>query len=238
MPAGHDLQRGNHTLSEAQSICAGLKGCHGFTYHLMDQNLTSTAEMYFKSSFYVNFDSTWSTYLMDAPPSPPPTPKLVNPCTNASSAMSKLKWCDPAVPIDERVNDMISRMSVNEKIGALRDEANPIPSLELPFYNWWSEATHGVASGYHGARNTASEPSQTNFPFPITTGMAFNRSLWYETGAQIGREARAFMNQGNAFSTFWAPVINLAREPRWGRNIGMGRCHRPSYTVLTHYTLY
>jgi hypothetical protein len=70
MPAGHGLQKGNHTLSEAQSICAGLKGCHGFTYHLMDQNLTSTAEMYFKSSFQVNFDSTWSTYLMDAPPSP------------------------------------------------------------------------------------------------------------------------------------------------------------------------
>ena len=86
-------------------------------------------------------------------------------------------------------------------------------------YNWWSEATHGVASGYHGARNTIEEPFQSNFPFPITTGMSFNRSLWYETGAQIGREARAFMNQGNAFSTFWAPVINLAREPRWGRNI-------------------
>ena len=49
--------------------------------------------------------------------------------------------------------------------------------------------------------------------------MSFNRTLWHATGAQIGREARALMNAGKAWSTFWAPVVNLAREPRWGRNI-------------------
>jgi len=59
----------------------------------------------------------------------------------------------------------------------------------------------------------------TKFAFPITTGMSFNRTLWKATGAQIGREARALMNAGKAYSTFWAPVVNLAREPRWGRNI-------------------
>ena len=67
--------------------------------------------------------------------------------------------------------------------------------------------------------NDHTTPYETNFAFPITTAMSFNRSLWKATGAQIGREARAFMNQGNAWSTYWAPVINLAREPRWGRNI-------------------
>ena len=45
--------------------------------------------------------------------------------------------------------------------------------------------------------------------------MSFNRSLWTVTGRQIGREARAMMNAGNGYSSFWAPVINLAREPRW-----------------------
>jgi beta-D-xylosidase 4 len=64
----------------------------------------------------------------------------------------------------------------------------------------------------------------TKFAFPITTGMSFNRTLWKVTGAQIGREARAMMNAGNGFSSFWAPVINLAREPRWGRNIGTFAC--------------
>ena len=48
---------------------------------------------------------------------------------------------------------------------------------------------------------------------------SFNRTLWRATGAQIGREARAMMNAGKGFSSFWAPVINLAREPRRGRNI-------------------
>lgn len=68
---------------------------------------------------------------------------------------------------------------------------------------------------YTGGKNT----STTKFAFPITTGMSFNRTLWQLTGRQIGREARAMMNVGTAYSTFWAPVINLAREPRWGRNI-------------------
>ena len=147
---------------------------------------------------------------------------------------------------------MIARMSLQEKIGSLSNTASAIPSLELPAYQWWSEATHGVASDQnglnpmngHGVRNTQAEPHQTNFPFPITTGMSFNRSLWYATGQQIGLEARAFMNQGNAYSTFWvmntrpavaaaailemlplqAPVINLAREPRWGYPTPLHHC--------------
>ena len=61
----------------------------------------------------------------------------------------------------------------------------------------------GVASG----RNTQT----TKFAFPITTGMSFNRTMWQLTGRQIGVEARAMMDAGNGYSTFWAPVINLAR---------------------------
>ena len=52
-----------------------------------------------------------------------------------------------------------------------------------------------------------------------TTAGSFNRSVWKATGHAIGVEARAFMNAGHAYSTYWAPVINLAREPRWGRNL-------------------
>ena len=182
-------------------------------------NSTGAANVYFKSWTALNLDPGWSSWLKDYTPPPPAPPKLVNPCLNASGPQAHAKWCDPTLPIGERVDDMVSRMTVGEKIGALRDASSAIPSLAHPYYDWWSEATHGVASGGHGARNTKAEPFQTNFPFPITTGMAFNRTLWQKTGGQIGREARAFMNQGNAFSTFWAPVINLAREPRWGRNI-------------------
>jgi xylan 1,4-beta-xylosidase len=104
-------------------------------------------------------------------------------------------------------------------VTCLGSQSGAVPSLGLVHYDWWNEATHGVASGGTGVRNDASTPYETNFAFPITTAMSFNRSLWGATGAAIAREARAFANAGNAYATFWAPVINLAREPRWGRNI-------------------
>ena len=61
--------------------------------------------------------------------------------------------------------------------------------------------------------------------------MSFNRTLWQLTGRQIGHEARSLMNAGQAGSTYWAPVINLAREPRWGRNIE-GQCVPPAGPFL------
>ena len=128
-----------------------------------------------------------------------------------------MPWCDPTLSVEARVEDMISRMSLPEKIAAL-DTAGPgIASLGLDPYNWWSEATHGISH----VRNRVQDGTryESNFAFPITTAMSFNRSLWEATGRRIGIEARAFMNQGDAWSTYWAPVINLAREPRWGRNI-------------------
>lgn len=138
-----------------------------------------------------------------------------NPCLNDTAPFKAQPWCDASLPMSERIDDMIGRMSLDEKIGNLVNTATPIGSLGLKAYQWWSEAAHGVTA----VRNDDTTPGETNFPFPITLGMSFNRSLWKSVGATVGVEARAFMNAGNAFSTFWAPVINLAREPRWGRNI-------------------
>eukprot|EP00040_Diaphanoeca_grandis_P030520 m.180510 g.180510 ORF g.180510 m.180510 type:complete len:788 (+) comp32023_c1_seq1:116-2479(+) len=134
---------------------------------------------------------------------------LVNPCIT-DTPQAKQPWCNATLPIDVRVQDMISRMTLAEKIANLDTNNNAIPSLGLPNYNWWSEASTGVSNG---------PGNHTKFAFPITTGMSFNRTMWQLTGRQIGREARALMNAGEGFSTFWAPVINLAREPRWGRNL-------------------
>lgn len=147
-----------------------------------------------------------------APEATPKTsPELINPCLDKTSKFASMPFCNSTLSIDERVADAVSRMTIKEKIGALGTGSPAIESLGLPSYNWWSEASSGVASG----RSTQT----TKFPFPITTGMSFNRTLWNLVGRQIGREARAMMNAGNGYSTFWAPVINLAREPRWGRNI-------------------
>jgi len=88
-----------------------------------------------------------------------------------------------------------------------------LPGLEA--FTWWSEATHGV----NNAWGTHSNIPATNFPLPISTSCSFNRSLWEATGNQIGREARAQQNNGRNGNTFWAPVVNLLRDPRWGRNL-------------------
>eukprot|EP00658_Telonema_sp_P-2_P054924 TRINITY_DN43684_c0_g1_i3.p1 TRINITY_DN43684_c0_g1~~TRINITY_DN43684_c0_g1_i3.p1 ORF type:complete len:513 (+),score=82.49 TRINITY_DN43684_c0_g1_i3:35-1573(+) len=132
-------------------------------------------------------------------------------CANTSSIWHEQKWCDPSASIEDRVNDMIARMTLPEKIQGMMIHTGEVKGLGLPSYNWWEEATHGVSPLGDG--------DGTNFAYPITTGAAFNRTLWRATGRQIGREARAYMNVGKMGSTFWAPVVNLARDGRWGRNI-------------------
>jgi beta-glucosidase-like glycosyl hydrolase len=132
-----------------------------------------------------------------------------NPCLDSTKPYHAQPWCDTSLPIDTRVADMLSRMKMAEKLPVLDTNGPAIESLGLDGYNWWEEASTGVSAGDH----------TTKFAFPITTGMSFNRTLWQLTGRQIGHEARSLMNAGKAGSSFWAPVINLAREPRWGRNI-------------------
>lgn len=138
-------------------------------------------------------------------------PELINPCLDKSRPFAAMPFCNFSLPLHERVADAVSRLSQQDKLQMFLTNNPPLPALGLPAYVWGNEATSGVASG----RNTQT----TKFPFPITTAMSFNRSLWAAIGRQIGREARAEMNKGDGFSTFWAPVINIAREPRWGRNI-------------------
>jgi len=129
--------------------------------------------------------------------------------------MGHFPFCNTSLSLELRVVDLVSHLSLDEKIMALGSEVGPLKSIGLNAYNWWSEGAHGISH----VRNDNSTPFESNFALPITLAQSFNRSLWYETGLQIGIEARAFMNQGNAYSTFWAPVINIIRDPRWGRNV-------------------
>ena len=124
-----------------------------------------------------------------------------------------MPFCNVTLPLESRARDMIGRMTLTEKIASLGNSAPGVAGLGTHPYQWWEEASSGV--DVRGQLGNGS----TKFAYPATTGMSFNRSLWRATGAQIGREARALMNAGEVYSTFWAPVINLAREPRWGRNV-------------------
>jgi beta-glucosidase len=122
---------------------------------------------------------------------------------------------NPALPIKERVNDLVSRMTLQEKADQLVYTAPAIARLGIPAYTWWNEALHGVArAGY-----------ATVFPQSITIADSWDEGLMYNVANAISDEARAkyheFQRRGKTGIyqglTFWSPNINIFRDPRWGR---------------------
>ena len=133
----------------------------------------------------------------------------------AAQAPSAPAYLDPSQPIEVRVNDLIGRMTLEEKASQLVNQARAIPRLQVPAYDWWSEALHGVARA-----GTA-----TVFPEPIGLAATFDNPLIHEMAVVIGTEARAKHNQAVRAGRhdimegldFWSPNINIFRDPRWGR---------------------
>jgi beta-glucosidase len=107
----------------------------------------------------------------------------------------------------QRLSDLINLMTVDEKIKELTNEADSIPRLGLPKYNYWSEALHGVLAG--GA---------TSFPQGVAMGATWEPSLIHSVATTISSEARALHVIEGKGLTYWSPTINIARDPRWGRN--------------------
>jgi beta-glucosidase len=115
----------------------------------------------------------------------------------------------------ERVNDLVGRMTLEEKVSQMSDVAAPIPRLGVPEYNWWNEALHGVARSGLG----------TVFPQAIGFAATWNDSLVYRMASVISDEARAKYQQYLRDDsheryqglTIWSPNINIFRDPRWGR---------------------
>jgi beta-glucosidase len=124
-------------------------------------------------------------------------------------------YLDPSQPINVRVDDLISRMTLEEKASQLVNQSRAIPRLQVPEYDWWSEALHGVARA-----GTA-----TVFPEPIGLAATFDAPLIHDMATVIGLEARAKHNQAIRAGRrdiyegldFWSPNINIFRDPRWGR---------------------
>jgi beta-glucosidase len=122
-------------------------------------------------------------------------------------------YLDPTVPLEQRVDDLVGRMTLEEKVSQVVHKAAAIPRLKVPEYNWWTEALHGVASG-----------TATVFPEPIGLGATFDAPLVHDMATAIGTEARAKhhadVRRGNFSGVgldFWAPNLNIFRDPRWGR---------------------
>lgn len=126
-------------------------------------------------------------------------------------------WRDSDKPLKDRINDLVHRMSLPEKVAQLQNDAPAIPRLNLPAYNYWNEALHGVANNGNA----------TVFPEPVGMASTWNPDLLRKEGAVIGVEGRAkyndYVSQNNGNSkwwtglTYWTPNINIFRDPRWGR---------------------
>lgn len=138
-------------------------------------------------------------------------------CDFSNPSSRSYPFCNPKLPIPQRTKDLLSRLTLDEKLSQLVNTAPPIPRLGIPAYQWWSESLHGLALNGPGVSFAGAVPSATSFPQVILSAASFNRSLWLRTAAAIAREARAMFNVGQAGLTFWAPNINLFRDPRWGR---------------------
>ncbi|KAF6154074.1 hypothetical protein GIB67_031335 [Kingdonia uniflora] len=140
-------------------------------------------------------------------------------CDSLNPTTKSYAFCKTSLPINQRVEDLVSRLTLDEKISQLVNTVPSIPRLGIPKYEWWSEALHGVADAGKGIRFfNGTIRSATSFPQVILTAASFDAHLWYRIGQAIGIEARAVYNEGQATGmTFWAPNINIFRDPRWGR---------------------
>ena len=122
---------------------------------------------------------------------------------------------DSRFSFEQRVNDLVSRLTLEEKALQMQNEAPSIPRLEVPAYNWWSECLHGVA------RNGVA----TVFPQAIGMAATWDPDLIREEAGIISTEARAKYREAVEKGqrgryqglTFWSPNINIFRDPRWGR---------------------
>jgi len=137
-------------------------------------------------------------------------------CAWTIQAQQKPLYLDPSLPPEQRAADLIHRMTLEEKASQLVNQARAIPRLNVSAYDWWSESLHGVmVSG------------TTEFPEPVGLAASFDTDAIHKMAVIIGTEGRIKHAQAEkangGFSNifqgldFWAPNINIFRDPRWGR---------------------
>lgn len=124
---------------------------------------------------------------------------------------------NPELPIDERVGDLLNRLTVEEKVGQMMNNTPAIERLGIPEYDWWNEALHGVARAGQA----------TVFPQAIAMAATFDDEALYKTFTMVSDEARAKFHayqKNKEYDrykglTFWTPNVNIFRDPRWGRGM-------------------
>ena len=135
--------------------------------------------------------------------------------TMGAGAQNMLPYQNPNLSPEERADDLIGRLTIEEKTALMMDQSPAIERLGIPSFQWWNEALHGV--GRNGYTTV----------FPITMGMAasWDDALLYRCFDAVSDEARIknaqakSKNEMNRYQglSFWTPNINIFRDPRWGR---------------------
>ena len=169
--------------------------------------------------------------------SPTPATPTTTPSTAPSSPWRSTVpiYLDPSYSFEERAADLVSRMTLAEKVAQLRTNSAPaIPRLGVQQYTYWSEGQHGVNTlgANTNPGNASGGVHATSFPTNFASTMSWDPNLIYEETSAISDEVRGFLdkslwnvsqnNLGPSASdygslTFWAPTVNMDRDPRWGR---------------------
>jgi beta-glucosidase len=137
--------------------------------------------------------------------------------SRAAQDADKPAYLDTSLAPEQRAADLVKRLTLEEKASQLVNQARAIPRLKIPSYDWWSESLHGVA-------NTS---GVTSFPEPVALAATFDTDAIHRMAVAISTEGRIKYVQAvkanGGFSNifqgldFWAPNINIFRDPRWGR---------------------
>ncbi len=187
-------------------------------------NITGAATTYCGNYVYVRLYNSSAPVATEAPaatnePAATNTPTATNEptATNAPTATNTpsatnapdsgvLPYLNTSLSFEERAADLVSRMTLEEKVSQIGYKAAAIDRLGVKAYDYWKEALHGVAR----------QGQATNFPAPLAMSNTWNRELVYRMADITSTEARAKNNRYNL--SYWSPTVNMARDPRWGRN--------------------
>jgi beta-glucosidase len=139
---------------------------------------------------------------------------VTGPANAQQESPSTAPYLNTSLPADVRARDLVGKMTLEEKASQLVNQSRAIPRLKIPAYDWWSESLHGVAVN-----------GTTEYPEPIGLAATFDVSAIHTMATAIGVEGRVVYDRdlhdgGSAIFhglDFWAPNVNIFRDPRWGR---------------------
>ena len=138
-------------------------------------------------------------------------------CISAAALAQSYPFQDTKLSPEQRADDLISRLTIEEKTALTLNASEAIPRFGIKAYDWWNEALHGV--GRNG--------SATTFPMPIAMAASFDDAMVYDVFTAVSDEARVkhrIADEAGPIEryqglTFWTPNINIFRDPRWGRGM-------------------